>query len=159
MQFETILVARLPRCQCKEHGVKTVQVPWVARHSRFKQLFESFAIELLQHCANITATARMQRFNWHAVNQIMQRDVERGLSCHDAESIEYLGIDEKRFKAGQHYVTVLNDLEEVRVLEVVEHRTTASTRQALESLNRQQKEHVKAVSFNPWKPFASAVRE
>lgn len=24
MQFETILVARLPRCNCKEHGVKTV---------------------------------------------------------------------------------------------------------------------------------------
>jgi len=27
MPFETILVARLPRCQCMEHGVKIAQAP------------------------------------------------------------------------------------------------------------------------------------
>jgi len=70
--------------------------------------------------------------------------------------ITYLGIDEKSFKAGQHYVTTQSDLAQVRV---VEHRTTEATKQALESLNRQQRTKVKAVSVDLWKPFASAVRE
>ena len=27
-QFQTILIADVPRTQCSEHGVKTIQVPW-----------------------------------------------------------------------------------------------------------------------------------
>jgi len=159
MQFETILVACLPRCQCQEHGVKTVQAPWAARHSRFTLLFESFAIELLLHCANIKAAASMLRLNWHAVNHIMQRAVERGLSRRQADGIAYLGIDEKSFKAGQHYVTTLNDLDQGRVLEVVEHRTTEATKELLETLSQQQREQAKAVSVDLWQPFANAVNQ
>ena len=39
MQFVTELVARLPRCRCPEHGVKTIISPWAAKHSRFTLLF------------------------------------------------------------------------------------------------------------------------
>ena len=159
MQFETILVARLPRCQCKEHGVKTAQAPWASRNSRFTLLFESFAIELLQHCANIKAAASLLRLSWHAVNQIMRRAVARGLSRRNTEAMAYLGIDEKSFKAGHQYVTTLNDLEQGRVLEVVEHRTGEAAKELLESLNQQQKQQVKAVAADMWQPFASAVRE
>ncbi|UWX57068.1 transposase family protein [Chlorobaculum sp. MV4-Y] len=41
-----------------EHELKTVQAPWAVRHCRFTLQFESFAIELLLHCANIKASAR-----------------------------------------------------------------------------------------------------
>ncbi len=34
MQFGTILIARIPRCNCKQHGVKTSGVPWADKHSR-----------------------------------------------------------------------------------------------------------------------------
>ncbi|NTV66536.1 MAG: ISL3 family transposase [Chlorobaculum sp.] len=159
MQFETILVARLPRCQCKEHGVKTAQPSWAARHSRFTLLFESFAIELLQHCANIKSAAQMLRLDWHALDQIMRRAVERGLKRRENDEMTYLGIDEKSFKSGHHYVTALNDLKQGRVLEVVEHRTTDAAKEALETLNEKQKESVKAVAMDMWKPFASAVQE
>nr|WP_225739392.1 transposase family protein [Chlorobium phaeovibrioides] len=50
MQFETILVARLPRVNCKEHGVKTASAPWADKHSRFTLMFEGFVVQLLQHC-------------------------------------------------------------------------------------------------------------
>ena len=39
-QFKTILVAKVPRVKCLEHGVKTVSVPWTAGSSRFTLLFE-----------------------------------------------------------------------------------------------------------------------
>ena len=57
MQFETIIIARIPRSQCSDCGVKTVTVPWADRHSRFSLMFEGFAITLLQHCFNTQAAA------------------------------------------------------------------------------------------------------
>jgi hypothetical protein len=40
MQFETLIRARVPRADCPEHGVKTMQVPWAAPQGRFTLLFE-----------------------------------------------------------------------------------------------------------------------
>jgi len=34
MQFETLIRARVPRSDCPEHGVKTMQVPWAAPQGR-----------------------------------------------------------------------------------------------------------------------------
>src|SRR5690554_3278664 len=34
-QYQTILVADVPRVQCAEHGVKQVSVPWAEPGSRF----------------------------------------------------------------------------------------------------------------------------
>lgn len=46
MQFATQIRARLPRCNCPEHGVLTVSAPWAGPGSRFTMLFEAFAVEL-----------------------------------------------------------------------------------------------------------------
>src|SRR4051812_15314382 len=34
MQFETQLKARVPRSNCQEHGVKSVEVPWAGKNAR-----------------------------------------------------------------------------------------------------------------------------
>jgi transposase len=57
MQFTTELVARLPRCRCPDHGVKTIVPPWAGKHSRFTLFFEAFAIEVLQACRTVKAAA------------------------------------------------------------------------------------------------------
>src|SRR5215212_379360 len=46
--FTTWLVARLPRVECPDHGVKTVAVPWSEPHSRFTEAFACFAVHVLQ---------------------------------------------------------------------------------------------------------------
>ena len=43
MQFETRLIATLPRAKCADCGVKTVAVPWSEKYSRFTLMFEAFA--------------------------------------------------------------------------------------------------------------------
>ena len=157
MQFETILVARLPRVNCKEHGVKTAGAPWADKHSRFTLMFEGFVVQLLQHCANTQAVATLLRLSWHAVDQVMRRAVARGMKRRTAETIEHIGLDEKSFRVDHQYVTTLNDLDEGRVLEVVETRTTEATEHLLTSLAREQREKVKSVAIDMWKPFATAV--
>jgi transposase len=65
MQFTTELVARLPRCRCPELGVKTIVPSWAGKHSRFTLLFEAFAIEVLQACRNVKATAVILGLSWN----------------------------------------------------------------------------------------------
>lgn len=50
---------------------------------------------------------------------------ERGLERRQLEGLKHLGMDEKSFKRGQSYITLLTDLEQSRVVDVVEERTTA----------------------------------
>ena len=119
-------------------------------------MFEGFAVSLLQHCSSITAAANILKLDWHAVNQIMKRAVNRGLSRRENKDILHIGIDEKSFRAGHHYITALNDLDSSRVLDVVEGRSMVGTKQLLETLSTSQRTVVKSVSLDMWKPFATA---
>ncbi|AOS82892.1 ISL3 family transposase [Chlorobaculum limnaeum] len=159
MEYETHLIARVPRCECKEHRIKTIQVPWATRYSRYTLKFEALAVELLQECSSIQSASRLLRLNWHATNEIMNRAVKRGLSRRNKEAIAHLGLDEKSFRAGHQYVTILNDLKGGRVLEVVQSRTTDGAEALLLSFEASQRQGVKSISMDMWKPFAIAAKK
>ncbi len=157
MQFETIIIARIPRCQCETCGVKTIAVPWAAPHSRFTLLFEGFTVSLLQHCSSVQAASNILKLDWHAVDQIMKRAVERGLMRRKPDNVLHVGIDEKSFRSGHKYITILNDLDRSRVLDIIEDRTLKGTKKLLETLSKQQKARVASVSLDMWQPFTTAV--
>jgi len=56
-------------------------------------------------------------------------------------------------------VTILNDLEGGRVLEVVQSRTTEAAEKLLQSLEAPQRQAVKSISMDMWKPFAIAAQK
>ena len=141
MQFTTELVARLPRCRCPEHGVKTIVPPWAGKHSRFTLLFEAFAVEVLQACRTVKAAAHLLGLSWDAVQAIMDRAVARGLERRESKPIKHLGIDEKGFGRGQDYITVLADLDGSRVLDVAPERTQAAAESVLATLTAEQRLH------------------
>src|ERR1700746_2452394 len=97
MQFETVLVARTPRVNCPEHGVKTIEVPWAGKNSRFTLMFEAFAIRVLQPCETVSSGAGLLGLDWHSAHQIMERAVERGLQRRSMESVRLVGIDSEEF--------------------------------------------------------------
>jgi transposase len=157
MQFETILRCEVPRCNCPEHGVKTLRVPWAGKNSRFTLLFESFAIEVLQACSSVKAAAELMRLNWHQVNEIKRRAVARGLERRDSAPIKHLGIDEKSFRKGHRYVSLLTDLQRSRVLDVVEGRDGAACEQLFETLTDEQLKDVEAIAMDMWRAYIKAA--
>src|ERR1700741_1623355 len=64
-QFETVLVERTLRVNCPEHGVKTIEVPWAGKNSRFTLMFEAFAVRVLQACETVSSGAKLLRLDWH----------------------------------------------------------------------------------------------
>jgi transposase len=159
MQFTTVIRARVPRCNCPEHGVVTVQVPWAEPHGRFTLMFEAFAITVIQAARSFTQAAEVLRLDWHSIQQIVDRAVARGLARRSTAKVTRVGIDEKSFGRGQDYVSLMTDLDGQRVLEVVEDRTLASTLKLWESLPEKQRARVEAVAMDMSHEGAAAVAQ
>lgn len=157
MQFATEIHARVPRTQCSQCGVKTTSVPWAGKHSRFTLLFEAFAIEVLQACANVSRAATLLGLSWDAMHSIIERAVKRGLERRSLDNIQHVGMDEKSFGKGHNYVSVMTDIDHRRVLEVVPERTIEAADQLWQTLEDTQKNEVKSVSMDMWQAFMSSA--
>jgi transposase len=117
-QFETRIVAEVPRLKYKSGRVEDAAVPWAERYSRITLMMEAFVVRLLQAAANISRVASLIKLDWHTVNDVIQRAVERGLARRAQEPVRNLGLDEKSFARGHNYASVLTDIDRSRVLEV-----------------------------------------
>jgi transposase len=159
MQFETVIRARTPRANCPEHGAKTMKVPWAAPQGRFTLLFEGFAVEVLLASGSISQACELLGINWDTAQEIMRRAVDRGLEGRQLEELKHLGMDEKSFKRGHSYITLLTDLDKSRVLDVVEERTAEAADQLWATLSAEQKQAVEAVAVDMWEPFIQTIQK
>jgi transposase len=159
MQFTTLIRTRTPRSDCPEHGVKTMQVPWAAPQGRFTLLFERFAVEVLLASATVSQACELLSLSWDTAQQIMERAVERGLDRRQLDGLKHLGMDEKSFKRGQSYITLLTDLDEGRVLDVEEERTEEAAAGVWLTLSPEQRQEVEAVAVDMWEPFIRTVEK
>ena len=153
MQFTTIIKCRLPRCNCKTHGIKTIVPPWAEPKRRFTMLFERFAINVLLASKSIESGRALLNLSWDETFLIMQKAVKRGMARREETKIRYAGIDEKSFRKGHKYISVLTDIGESRVLDVVEGRNKEATETLLNTLSEKQQESIEAVSMDMWESY------
>jgi len=158
-QFKTYLHARVPRGSCPEHGVVNLDVPWAGRNARFTLMMERLTIDLLLNCQSITAVCRILRIGWHQACRVMHRAVGRGQLRKKPQLVRYIGVDEKAFRKGHHYLTVVSDLSAGAVEYVAEHRTHESLAGYYKSLSPQQLAGIEAVAMDMYKAYVQATRE
>ena len=79
MQFLTVIRARVPRCRCPEHGVKTVRTPWAEPGSHFTLHFEAFAVQLIGACRSLTHQWRYVHFLNKCDRKMDQHEHESGI--------------------------------------------------------------------------------
>lgn len=158
MQFETLIRAQVPRSRCREHGVKTIRVPWAERGSRFTLLFEQFALDVLLASRSLSQACALLRLDWDAAQRVMDRAVQRGLQRRQLDGLAHVGIDEKSFGAGQSYISLLADLKGSRVLEVMEGCDQESAQALWESLPPAQRQRIEAIALDMAPAFIAASR-
>ena len=153
-QFKTIIVARVPRVRCPEHGSQVVKVPWAEKFGRFTQLFERLAIQVLQICS-VAEACRLLRISWEEADGIKQRAVDRGLARKVARPLKRLCVDEKTAGWGHDYVTVVAQVTEKQtVVEYVgDGREEASLDAFWAGLTPEQLAGVEAVAMDMWEPY------
>lgn len=159
MQFQTILHCRIPRINCVEHGVKSIEIPWAEKNSRFTALFERLAIDVLLGCQNQTKAKELLGLSWDEVHLIMEKAVSRGLKRRTDTEIKYIGVDEKSFLRKHRYATVMSDLEQARVLDVARDRKKESLEELFSKIPEDQRDGIAAVAIDMWEPYISTVEE
>ena len=157
-QFETIIEARVPSVRHEDGKVEEVTVPWADRFQRVTRLLAQAVIVWLEACGNVDKVAKIMRLDWTTVDSIMKAAVERGLERRKKEPIDYVGVDEKSFRRGHTYASILNDLDNNRVWDLVEGRKTENAKTLLETLGEEQRSGVMAVTMDMWAAFENAVR-
>ena len=159
-QFQTLVVADVPRVKCAAHGTQQVRVPWAEKYSRFTALFERFAIDVLLECS-IRGACELLGISWEEADGIKQRAVDRGLARKTSAAPRRVCVDEKSFGRGHDYVTLVLAVDQGRAA-TVEQITEGRTRESLEAywrtLTLEQRVAVEAISMDIWEPYAAATR-
>jgi len=157
-QYRTILVAQVPRVQCRKHGVKTIQVPWSEPGSSFTALFEALVIDWLRS-ANTQAVARQLGLSWDHVDGVMQRAVRRGLERRKLKVPRHLGVDETSFQKRHEYVTVVADTAGGQVQHVADGRGKRALAGYYEGFEPGELEQIQTVAMDMWAPYIAATLE
>lgn len=160
MQFKTYINCEVPRVKTSE-GVKTLSVPWSDNYERQTYLFERLTIDLLKATKNQTQTAKLLRCGFNVVNRIIHSSVKRGIERRPKDAIfTNISIDEKSFKKGHNYVTVVSSPLTGYVIDVCESRDKASTKELLESIILpEHRGSVETISMDMWKAYQSSATE
>jgi transposase len=155
-QYQTILVADVPRVECSEHGVHQVGVPWGEAGSRFTALFEALVIDWLKE-ASLLAVARQLGLSWQAVCGIQERAVERGLARRKARLPHHLGVDETSYQKRHEYVTVVLDREAGTVVHVADGRGRDTLDAFFDTFSWEEREQVESIAMDMWAAYIASV--
>jgi transposase len=156
-QFRTLLHARVPRVECKEHGVRQVRILWAEPLARFTLMFERMAIDVLQE-TDISAGASLLGLSWDEAHHIMERAVKRGLARRSKEPPQLMGVDEKAIGAGQSYATLVYDIENSHVVELSEGRSMAALLKCLGGYTPRQMAQVEAAALDMCEPYIQLLK-
>jgi len=102
------LVASVPRVNCKEHGVKTADVPWAYPDSGFTKDFEYTVVWLCKYLSR-SAVSNYMRIDWRTVGRCITRvhnDIEPNVLGR-LNGLVKIGIDETSYRTGHKYITVV----------------------------------------------------
>lgn len=157
MQYETLVIADVPRLECPDHGVSQISVPWAEDRSKFTALFEVLAIDWLKH-ASLSAVARQLGLSWDQLAGIQDRAVSRGLARRELEPPRFIGVDETSFAKRHEYVTSVVDLEAGVVLHVADGRRQEALDGFYDGLGPDGCAAIEAVAMDMWPAYINATR-
>ena len=157
-QFLTYLHAKPPRVSCPDHGVHQVTLPWAHAGSRFTNLFEALAIDVLL-AANVKRAAAILRITWDEAWHLMERAVLRGRAAKGDGIPRQIGVDEKAIAKGHRYMTLVCDLNEATVEYIGEDRKEASLAAYFDAFPNESREKIEAISLDMWPAYIHACRD
>jgi transposase len=160
MQYKTYLRARLPRVKGEDGKVVTITPPWADKSVQYSTLFECYIINLLKAAQNQTKTAHLARCGFDVVNSIMHNATTRGLVRRKTNNITHLSLDEKSFKKGHHYISVLSNPQTGFILDVEEDRTVKATKKLFNKvLSTKQQKQIETISVDRWQSYLSTAEK
>ena len=118
-QYKAFIHCKVPRCDCNDHGVKQVEVPWTRQGAGFTLLFEAFIMVLVKDMP-VNAIAKLIGINSDSICRIIDHYVAEAYDSIDFSDVTTIGLDETSSKRGHNYITLFVDLDKSKVLYATE---------------------------------------
>jgi transposase len=109
-QHHCYITAHVPRTNCPEHGVKSINVPWARKGSHFTLLFEQAAMTLVREMP-VLAAARIMEISDKSLWRIVFHYVNGAISKMDLSNISGIAVDETSSGKRHQYVTIFIDVD------------------------------------------------
>jgi len=160
MEFQTHVHCRLPRIKTVEGKVQTIEYDWAESGFSYTKKFENKCVEVLQATHNRKATSILMRVSDDKICGVMHSSVKRGLERRDLSSVRQISLDEKSYKRGHQYITVLTNSTTGAVLDVEEGRSEASAGRLLQrTLNPDRLTCISAACCDMWEAFINVLKK
>ncbi len=137
----------VPRVECKEHGIVTMEVPWAYPNSSFTKGFDLTVAWLSKHLSK-QAISEYMRIDWATVGRCISRalnDLEPDISKR-LDNLVNIGIDETSYKKGHKYITVIVNHDTNTVVWAHEGHGKAILELFYELLTPEQRANIKVVT-------------
>lgn len=148
------------RVNCPHCGKVLVEkVPWSeVADSRFTRDFEDQVAYVAQRCDK-TSITEMFRIAWVTVGSIIERVVERKRPKNPLEGLETIGVDELSYRKQHHYVTLVTDHVEGKIVWGREGKSAETLLAFFAALGEEGRNQIRAVTMDMSQAYLSAVRE
>jgi transposase len=159
-QYETEIVAPVPRTNCTKCGVRQVEVPWARPGSGFTLLFDAWALLLVDEMA-VSAAAKTLGIHDTRLWRLLNHYVNKAHGEADWSEVERVGVDETSRRKGHRYVTCFVDLASGFLLFMTEGRDAATVERFALQLPEHQSsaEAIKEVAMDMSQAFQSGVNQ
>jgi transposase len=124
-QHQAYLYCPMPRVDCPECGIKSVELPWTRPGSGFTLLFEALIMALAREMT-VSALARLVDEHDTRIWRVIQHYVSEARKKEVYDDVDKVAIDETSRKRGHHYVTLFVDLDQSKVIFATEGKDSAS---------------------------------
>lgn len=144
------------RLRCPEHGVITEAVPFAPARSGYTYALEDLVAWLAQR-ADKTAITDLVRVSWRSVGRILERWMARHRSGDQLDGLRHIAIDEKSWRKGHRYVTVVADHDRPRVVWIGEGREPETLLRFVADLGPERAAALEAISLDMGAAYLKAL--
>ena len=153
------LRASIRRVDCRGCGqVRTEWVPWARPSARYSKDFEDVVAWLAQR-TDKTATARLMRCSWHAVDAIVNRVVAVHVDDGRLDGLYRIGVDEISYKKGRQFLTIVADHDSGKVVWIGKNHTRQTFEEFFDALGPQRAGAIEAISADAGGTYLPVARE
>lgn len=157
--FCVLLEYQPRRVPCARCGVVVERLPWSDEpRSRFTTDFEDQVAYLAQR-VDKSSIEQLMRIAWRTVGRIVERVVAKRRPADPLENLEYIGVDELSYRKHHHYVSVVVDHRNERVVWGGEGKSAESLLAFFEQLGPERCKAIKVVTMDMSGAFIKAVKE
>ena len=160
-EYPCFIVCRLPRYIDSVGKIKTIEASFAEKGKSYTNLFAAHVIFALQEIKVQHSVANLFHTTPYIVRSIMENAVNDALeACGDITDLQTVSLDEKSFKKGHNYATILIDSQNDCVVEMVEGRAEKNVKLLFYCISSQEKQpQLKRVNMDMWKPYINVIEE